>query len=232
MEARGKISSAFGMAVLAFALSYGVISCLDPVNFPIRTITFIGEQSALSFDELQEKVIGEVEPGFIRLKVTDIQSSLLLLPWIKQVDIRRIWPNKLVIKYEEHVPVARWGENGIVSATGQVFFPKGELSQFNVLPYLKGPSARSAYVWQQYLAMKDILAPHELQISQLTLAPRGAWHLKLNNGMTVNLGTDDIIKRLKRFVRVYKTHLQSKHHAIAYVDLRYTSGLAVGWKSG
>lgn len=232
MEIRSKITAGLGMALLFFALGYGVISCLDPANFPIRTITFVGEPRALSYEDLQKTIILEIEPGFFRLRVSHLQSALLSRPWMKHVDIRKIWPNRLVVKFEEHTPIARWGDNGMISATGQVFFPKESLSQFNSLPFLKGPAARSAYVWENYLEMREILASHKLGISQLILAPRGSWHVKLDNGVIVNLGTDDMIKRLKRFVRVYKTHLQSKNQAIAYVDLRYTSGLAVGWKSG
>lgn len=232
MEIGRKLSAGLGVAVLFFALSYGVMASLDPANFPIRSISFIGEKHALSYSDLQETITREISPGFFRLKVSTLQQALLSLPWIKQVDIRKIWPNKLVVKFEEHTPIARWGENGMFSATGHVFFPKEPLTQFNSLPVLKGPVARSAFVWEHYLIMSEILAPHELRISQLILAPRGSWHVKLDNGMTVNLGTDDIIKRLKRFVRVYKTHLQTKQQSIAHVDLRYTSGLAVGWKSG
>lgn len=232
MEKGSKLSAAFGLAIMAFALSYALFWCTDPVNLPIESIIFAGERRSLSYQDMQEITLSNVTPGFFRLRVSYLQSCLLSIPWLKQVDIRKVWPNKLIIKYEEHAPAARWGEKGIISTAGTLFFPKEQGKDANALPFLKGPDGRNTQVWMQYLSMKSILATQNMMISELILAPRGSWELKLNNGITVILGTDDILKRLKRFVRVYQTHLQSAERDVAYVDLRYTSGLSVGWKSG
>lgn len=226
------VGGVIGITALAFVLSNGAIHCFDPVNFPIREVLFVSEQRMVSSEMLQETIVEHLTSGFFRLRVSEIQESLLLHPWIKQVDVRKQWPNRLVIKLDEHTPAARWGENGMISTTGEVFFPEGSLESFTDLPVLEGPSIRRTWVWEHYLTMQSILSSHELSIAKLSLAPRGAWQMKLNNGMVIHLGKDDVMKRLKRFVRVYKTHLQSKREAMKYVDLRYTQGLAVGWKSG
>ena len=61
----------------------------------------------------------------------------------------------------------------------------------------------------------------------------------------LNLGREERVKRVQRFMDVYpliKTHLedqfkkQNNHkkqlkQAVDYIDLRYDTGLAVGWKS-
>lgn len=226
------VGGVIGITALAFVLSSGAIRCFDPVNFPIREVLFVSEQHRVPPHVLEETILSHLSFGFFRLRVNDIQEALLVHPWIKQVDVRKQWPNKLVIKLDEHSPAARWGEKGMISTTGEVFFPEDRLEALIDLPVLEGPTVRRALVWQYYLAMQSILSSQELSIVRLCLAPRGAWQMKLNNGVTIYLGKDDVMKRLKRFVRVYKTHLQSKRDEMKYVDLRYTQGLAIGWKSG
>jgi cell division protein FtsQ len=36
----------------------------------------------------------------------EIQSRLAAHPWVRQVSIRRIWPNRLLVRVEEHQPLA------------------------------------------------------------------------------------------------------------------------------
>jgi cell division protein FtsQ len=48
--------------------------------------------------------------------------------------------------------------------------------------------------------------------------------------MTIVLGTNDILTRLRRFVHAYEKQLHMRQKDLAYVDLRYTSGMAIGWK--
>lgn len=211
-----------------FTVSYSVFWCLDPAHFPISSIRFIGERKYLSQHELQNVIFAEVKTGFFGLKVSSLQQHLLSLPWIKQVDVRKVWPNQLVIHFEEHEPAARWGDKGVISDMGALFYP--ELSKVDVeLPKLQGPEGRAPLVWQQFLVMEETLAPLNLTITHLTLAPRGAWHLQLSNGITVILGTNDILMRLQRFVHAYEKQLHMRHTEMAYVDLRYTSGMAIGW---
>ena len=226
------IGGMLGSAALAFIFIHGIICSYDSERFPIQEVLLIGEAHSLANQVLEETLINHLSLGFFKIKVHEIQQALLSQPWIYQVDIRKEWPNKLVVKFEEHVPAVKWGESGMISTTGEVFFPSGSLESYPDLPLLEGPNVRRSIVWQYYLVMQSILSSQNLKIAKLSLAQRGTWQIKLNNGMMINLGKDDIMPRLKRFVRVYKTHLQSRHESMNYVDLRYTRGLAVGWKSG
>jgi len=82
-------------------------------------------------------------------------------------------------------------------------------------------------IWS-YLRYLALLRASNLQIEQLILSERFAWTLQLKNGITLYLGREDYIKRLQRFIDVYGL-LKEEKKAINYVDLRYDTGLAVGW---
>jgi cell division septal protein FtsQ len=47
----------------------------------------------------------------------------------------------------------------------------------------------------------------------------------------VILGTHEKKQRLYRFVKAYNQSLKKDQASIAYVDMRYTTGMAVGWKA-
>lgn len=221
-----------GLSCLCLFFVVGYASCwfLDPVNFPLTSVKLVGEKKRLTQAELYQIIIPTMKAGFFQLKVSKIRSKLMALPWVKQVDVRKVWPNQLVIQFEEHTPAAFWGDKGLISEQGALFIPDSAQLNLPDLPALKGPDGRFSTVWQQYLEMEKLLAPLELHITHLVLAPRGAWQLRLSNGVTIVLGTHDILARLHRFIVVYHKHLAPKQNEMAYVDLRYTSGMAVGWK--
>jgi cell division protein FtsQ len=63
----------------------------------------------------------------------------------------------------------------------------------------------------------------------------------LDDGVTLNLGREERVERIQRFMDVYpmiKVQLEAKkitekqkNQAVDYIDLRYDTGLAVGWKT-
>lgn len=216
---------------ILFLLGYFLFWCVNPAHFPITCVQFIGERKYLSQEALRQVTLPELRAGFFRLKVSTLQQQLLSLPWIKQADVRKVWPNKLVINFKEHTPAALWNSQGLLNESGVFFRPTGSLEPFANLPKLQGPDGRHPLVWQQFLLMRQILKPLHVDIENLVLAPRGAWHLRLSSGITVMLGTNDILVRLQRFAHAYEKQLQAQAQKVAYVDLRYTSGMAIGWKS-
>jgi cell division protein FtsQ len=51
----------------------------------------------------------------------------------------------------------------------------------------------------------------------------------LENNLKIVLGTRAVLPRLRSFVRAYDKLISQRPNEIAYIDLRYTSGMAVGW---
>ena len=213
------------------ALGYALWWCFDPVNCPITLVRLVGQRQHVALAAIRENIAPEVGLGFFGLKVSKVKTQLMTLPWIEQVQVRKVWPRLLVITMQEQHPVLRWGGNGLVNRFGQVFYPAEGTATFKQLPQLKGPSGQEQLVWQFYLQSQKLVKKHNLEIQQLVLAPRGAWHLKLSNGMTVILGTNDPYMRLKQFVNAYSPFLQEQADKIAYADLRYTNGMAIGWRN-
>lgn len=210
-------------------LGYGLWWCLVPAHFPINHVHCKGALVYQAPAQIKTIVLPEIAVGFFRLKVFNLQKKLLALPWIEQASIKRVWPDQLEIQLKEQVPFANWRKGGLLSQGGVLYHPQQPRTQFANLPVLGGPEGKHALVWRQFLTMQSLLDPVNLKIVALDLAPRGAWQLKLSNNIVVFLGTNDILSRLKFFANAYEKCLCERQSEIAYVDLRYTKGMSVGW---
>jgi cell division protein FtsQ len=80
-----------------------------------------------------------------------------------------------------------------------------------------------------------------LRLSRVKLDARGAWELTVTSaqndpsdpensaGVTVRLGRQDIVDRLDRFINAASPLIAARANEVAYVDMRYSNGFAVGW---
>jgi cell division protein FtsQ len=119
--------------------------------------------------------------------------------------------------------LARWSAGGLVNTRGELF----EAASSSELPVLSGPEGSAREVAEQYGQFKTALAPLKLKPASVTMNERRAWQLKLDNGLTLELGRDQAGARLNKFVRVYDATIARMPRQVAYVDLRYPNGFAV-----
>ncbi len=70
-----------------------------------------------------------------------------------------------------------------------------------------------------------------MRLTQLRLDERGAWEFVLDNGVRLRLGRLQVDERFDRFMAAAARIVASRADEIAYVDLRYATGFAIGWKS-
>lgn len=202
-------------------------------NFPLRQVEVENENELrhVSSQEIKAIVSKHLSKGFFWLEVEAVQEDLKQLPWIAFSRIRRIWPDKITLTITEKIPQARFGEEQILTTEGSLFKVSG-MPISEKLPSFKGPEDLAKEMQQQYLSLLELLGPIGLTIQALELAPNGVWRIMLDNGIAIILGKVAITERLARFVLAYQGGLQAHVQRIAYVDLRYTNGMALGWKEG
>jgi cell division protein FtsQ len=68
-------------------------------------------------------------------------------------------------------------------------------------------------------------------MSRLRLDERGAWELSLDNGVALRLGRSKMDERFERFMGTAARVVTARAAEIAYVDLRYANGFAIGWRA-
>lgn len=184
--------------------------------------------------EAQVRLVAErqVRGTFFTVDLEQVRSSLEKLPWVREARVERRWPDTLVVSLVEHVPLARWNDDALVSEAGEVFVA----AVSEKLPRLSGPEGSSAEVIAAYRRHQATLAPLGLAIDELRLSPRRAWRIRLDNGVQLALGRERTDARMGRFValypRLFGARLGEDGATVTpatpvAVDLRYPDGFAL-----
>lgn len=134
-----------------------------------------------------------------------------------------------MIRLEEQLPVARWGDEALLNNAGHAFAPR-ESANYQHLPRLAGPQRAQRQVMQQYQVLSQMLRPLGFSIIALEMRERGSWYLRTAQGIDLLLGRDHIVDKMRRFAAIYEKALKAQQPNIARIDLRYPNGLAVAWR--
>lgn len=238
MEARaqGRTKGGFIAGVLFFLLviwgcyrtALDVKGWLTDANrLPMSELLLQGQHQYVQTDELRQAVLGDAAlRNFFELDVNELQARLDALPWVAQVSVRKKWPNKIKVYLTEQAVAARWNGNRFVNAGGEIFSAPDRVR--TPLMQLSGPDDRAAWVLKESRQYESQLAAKGYKLLGVNLTPRHAWELTLDGNIKLFLGRNDIALRLQRFIDAFP--VIEPRAQVAYVDLRYDTGMAVGWK--
>ncbi len=221
-----RIATAFAFFALAACVAYGMILALDQ---PIRIVSIEGRFQRVSPVQVEQAVSGGLEQGFMSVDLDTVCRRVEQLPWVDRARVQRRWPHGLRIEVTEQVAAARWGKSGLLNTRGELFIEAARHVPPE-LPRLTGPQGSEWQVAQRYLSAQGRLIEAGMRLAALDLDARGAWQLELANGIGVRLGRRQIDERLDRFIQTALPMLSGRAAEIAYVDMRYSNGFAIGWK--
>jgi len=207
-----------------------IVGLRSSTRFPIRGIELQGELKYITKEEVINLVSKELNHGFFGLDVEAISRALKNLPWLDQVFIKRVWPDKLLVTVREQNPQAYFGETGMLSTGAKVFYPPTKPTPPLKLPKFTGPESRAKEMLDNYFTFLERLAPLGLKVEEILLSDAGSWQIVLEDGMNIILGKVALEERLGRFALAYPKSLHQERPKIAYLDLRYPNGFAIGWK--
>jgi cell division protein FtsQ len=197
---------------------------------PVEHIRVTGDIENLQREQVQGLIQPALDGGFLAADLRLIRQELESLPWVYEASARRRWPNALEINVEEQLPIARWGEDGFLNHSGEVFHTS-RAGDWDSLPALRGPEGSQRELMARYLRLIDLLAPLQLAVNELAIDARGQLQLKLQSGAVIVLGNSEFLERVQRFMAIYPEHLSHRADQIERVDMRYESGLAVAYKA-
>ena len=187
---------------------------------------------------VKQEVLETVQGNFFSVKLEDVKKGFESMPWVRHANVRRIWPNGLVVSIEEQKAFGTWGgadSHQLINTHGEIFSGRtSELPEDTQLIDFRGPSDAGQEVMRLYEKANAWFKPWNAEISSLTLSDRYAWHVKLSNGMKVEFGRDEESsdKNLteERVARLFKywPQVQDKWaNRVDAIDLRYANGFAV-----
>ena len=187
---------------------------------------------------VKRQVIETVQGNFFSVRLEDVKRGFESMPWVRHANVRRVWPNGLIVNIEEQKPFATWGSessNTLMNTHGELFSGRvSELIDDKHLLDFSGPDDAAKEVMSLYEKANNWFKPWNVEVVSLALTERYAWHVKLSNGMKVEFGRDEessdknlTEERVARLFKYWPQVQEKWANRIDAVDLRYANGFAV-----
>jgi len=187
---------------------------------------------------VKQQVLETVQGNFFSVRLEDVKRGFESMPWVRHANVRRVWPNGLIVSIEEQKPFGTWGgidSHILMNTHGELFAGRvSDVGDGIQLIDFYGPEDASKEVMRLYEKANTWFKPWNAEVKNLTLSDRYAWHVKLSNGMKLEFGRDeessDKTLTEDRVARLFKywPQVQEKWaNRVDAIDLRYANGFAV-----
>lgn len=157
-----------GMSVLCVA-SYAAV--IQAKYFQTQTVTISGQQRLTEAQVLRQAGI-RLGDNLLALNLGVVRQRLLEHPWILRAQVSREIPDTLVIRIEEHVPLARvdLGRKFFIDTEGRIFKEAAE-NEAGDLPLIQGLGFGDIRIGEEMLspALEAVVAA--LRICRSTDSP-------------------------------------------------------------
>lgn len=211
----------------------GGIGLASVLAAPVGVVRIVGDLSAAERTEVEAAVGGAL--GAQRWGVaTRVAHTVDGLAWVREVRVRRQWPDLLRVAVQRETIAAQWGDGRWLTASGHVVAtPGGETPGVAWqpppnLPRLDAAFADGPEAMRVFGLVNEAAADGGLAVARLEEDAAGQWiaTLRGDRPLTVVLGGEHLAARMQRFAGVYRRALRYAGD-IAQADARYDRGVAV-----
>lgn len=174
--------------------------------------------------------------NFFTVDLEAVRRAFESVAWVRRAQVRREWPNRLVVRLEEHRVLGSWDDGRLVNTFGELFTANPAEAEEDVpdLPELAGPEGSERDVASRYVDFRSWFARLSLVPDQVTLSPRYAWSVHFDNGtdngLTVDLGRErdgnTVPERVLRLQNAWPI-VTARWPKPTLIDLRYPNGFAL-----
>lgn len=207
--------------------------------FSVKEVMLLGDVVKTSSLSIQSSVANRISEGIFTVDLDELKDSIEATPWVRQALVQRSFPNRLLVKIQEHKAVAFWGDepdSRMLNNYGEIFEAnRGEVEN-DVLVTLYGSDDRAKEVLSMYKALTNTLLPFKLSLSGLKMSHRATWIAQLDNGAILQLGSGDeatVTQRTNDFLKTLPAVNERLAKSLAnleFADLRHKDGYAIRLK--
>jgi len=178
------------------------------------------QAQAYEYDEL-------IEPLLINkylLNLSQIKNKLEESPWISNVEVERIFWNRIRVGLEKHDIAMRFGTEGYISSRGILFKPNLTINSDKPIGIVSETEVKQFY--SDFTMYQSILEPVKITLFERTYIDE----LTLDNNIKVILGHQNQNERLELFVKSFdKLKKYEKIRTRGIFDMRYPNGFALSY---
>ncbi|WP_369434550.1 cell division protein FtsQ/DivIB [Psychromonas sp. MME1] len=232
----GKLVSLLFFITLIYFLQYGYFRVsawlTDQQSMPLSSLILTGNIKHIAVNDVRKILIAQQNRlNFFTLEIAEIQQEIENLPWVYSASIRKRWPDTLKIHIVEQSIVAIWNDKTLLNRFGEIITVSPDTTD-DKLATLYGEDQFAGDILTDYMKINRLLKVNKFKIASLTSDKRHSSDVTLDNGIALRLGQEQQLDRIQRFLSVYP--LLEKEYDITtidYIDLRYDTGFAIGWKN-
>lgn len=201
---------------------------VDEQQLPITGVIIQGERTYTANTDVVRAIVAEPTGSFFAADSDAIRHRVEELPWVYSASVRKEWPGTLRIYVVEQAPLAIWNKEKLLNKAGELFAADPS-SVVGTVPELEGPEGDADEVVFQFQRIQALLAQGNHHVVRFSMTDRFAVQLWLESGIELRLGREARLERTQRFMDLLPVIRAESEHEVAYVDLRYDTGVAVGW---
>lgn len=228
------VANAVFLLAAVGALVAGVLWLMRSPLFPIRGIQLDGDLARNSVPTIRANAAPRLAGNFFSVDLQQARKAFESVPWVRGAVVRRVWPDRLAVRLEEHRAVALWaaedGADRLVNSHGEVFEANVGDVEDDGLPTLAGPEGSAPQMLAMLTKLQPVLARQDMEIARLHLSGRGSWRVELDNGAALELGRgslDEVTARTERFIRTLPAATARWRAPLEFADLRHPDGYAM-----
>lgn len=211
------------------AVVYGGFRLIDGMlNIPVEQVVVEGNLHYQDKKSITQTIDRFVDNGFMQVDIARLHEQLSALPWTYKVVITRQTPNGLRIHIEEQKAVAYWNDDALINQYGDIFTP-AQLPMIDGLPMFSG--VKHDQVISLYQKLQATFAESQLPIKALNLNGRQTIYVTLANDMQLVMKLAKLEQQLNHWQQIANTLDTQRLATIERVDLRYSNGAAVKFKT-
>ncbi|MEY3069437.1 MAG: hypothetical protein RLZZ456_1136 [Pseudomonadota bacterium] len=221
-----------GLLVLAI-LATPVVAVLNGWvgggHWPMKRLQVTAPFAFVDQEKVRAAAMPHLKDGFFAVDLKAINAKLQALHWVERVEVRKQWPDTLIVQIHEYRPLAVWNGKQMLAEQGSVFaMPKAKLPS---LPAFSGHPLQANDMVAFYAGAQPLFQSVGLAITELSISERNAWRVVLSDGLVLDIGRNDADARLARFVALLPKIKREEPRRLVHADLRYTNGFALTWRA-
>jgi cell division protein FtsQ len=227
------IRVAFQLLLLSFFLFIGhwvYVHLLGDPYFRVREVEVEGGRK-ITRETLLSLTVIEGMPNLFSVSLKEVVKRLESHPWIEQVRVRKVFPNKILIQIEERKPMAiiQLEELYYIDIKGEIFSRLGERDEYNY-PYLTGLTRQvlekdpveAKRLITKALELLRIVSQEKFtpleEISEIHMQKAFGIHCFTKaEGVEVKMGWEDFAEKLKRLSLIW-SDLQKRGWSAVSID--------------
>jgi cell division protein FtsQ len=218
-------------ASAALAVGALALKAAHSPRFDFRRIEIVGDVRHVSRAAVRAAIAGRVSGNYFTIRLDQVRRAFETLPWVAQVSVRRIWPNRLRVTLTEHRALGEWGDGRLVSDAGVLFEANpAEAEADGPLVSFAGPPAAAPDAVSRFHDFSALLAPLQLRVAGVRISDRASWSLTTDPPVQFELGRDDppgrLQRRLAAVVAAWPVVMARLDGPAVRVDARYSNGFA------